>query len=258
MSCLHGDAREPVRGVGPVHVLRRSGERTRRRSATIVCCAGPGSSSLVRVVPASPNPPVVSFASRDAWAAWLADHHAEEAGVWLRLERKASGPVLLTHADALEVAIAHGWIDGTRKRLDDRHWLQRFTPRRARSKWSKVNRDKAVELIERGEMTPAGLHEVERAKADGRWNAAYAGQRTATVPDDLERELDRHPAARELFAALDSRNRYAIIYRIGDAKKPETRARRIAKFVAMLDEGETVYPRATSRPGGRSGETPPA
>ena len=150
------------------------------------------------------------------------------------------------------MAIAHGWIDGTRKRLDERHWLQRFTPRRARSKWSKVNRDKAVELIERGEMTPAGLAEVERAKADGRWDAAYAGQRTATVPDDLERALDESPAARERFAALDSRNRYAILYRIGDAKKPETRARRIAKFVAMLNEGGTIYP-PTSRRGGRTG-----
>jgi uncharacterized protein YdeI (YjbR/CyaY-like superfamily) len=199
----------------------------------------------------------VSFASRAAWAAWLGDNHAEAGGVWLRLERKASGPVPLTHADALEVAIAHGWIDGTRKRLDERHWLQRFTPRRARSKWSKVNRATALELIERGEMTPAGLAEVERAKADGRWDTAYAGQRTATVPDDLERGLDQNPAARERFAALDSRNRYSILYRIGDAKKPETRARRIAKFVAMLNAGQTIHP-PTSGPAGRSGRTPRA
>jgi uncharacterized protein YdeI (YjbR/CyaY-like superfamily) len=185
----------------------------------------------------------MSFSSRAAWAAWLAERHGEADGVWLRLERKASGAVPLTHADALEVAIAHGWIDGTRKRLDDRHWLQRFTPRRARSKWSKINRDTAVALIERGEMTPAGLREVERATADGRWDAAYAGQRTATVPDDLRAELDRNPAARQAFAGLDSRNRYAILYRIDDAKKPETRARRIAKFVAMLNEGETIHPR---------------
>ena len=202
-------------------------------------------------MPADRDPPVVSFASRDEWSAWLADNHGEAGGVWLRLERKGSGPVPLTHAEALEVAIAHGWIDGTRKRLDERHWLQRFTPRRARSKWSKVNRDKAVELIERGEMTPPGLAEVERAKTDGRWDAAYAGQRTATVPDDLERELDKNPAARKRFAALDSRNRYAILYRIGDAKKPETRARRVAKFVAMLNEGKTIYPPTSGRPGGR-------
>jgi uncharacterized protein YdeI (YjbR/CyaY-like superfamily) len=186
--------------------------------------------------------PVVSFSSREAWAAWLAARAAGTDGVWLRLERKSAGPVPLTHADALEVAIAHGWIDGTRKRLDDRHWLQRFTPRRPRSKWSKVNRGKAVDLIERGEMTPAGLREVERAKADGRWDAAYAGQRTATIPDDLQVELDRNPAALERFADLDSRNRYAILYRIDDAKRPETRARRIAKFVGMLNRGETIHP----------------
>jgi uncharacterized protein YdeI (YjbR/CyaY-like superfamily) len=195
----------------------------------------------------------VSFPSRAAWSAWLSENHGETGGVWLRLERKGSEPASLTHAEALEAAIAHGWIDGTRKRLDERHWLQRFTPRRARSKWSKVNRAKAVELIERGEMTPAGLAEVERAKADGRWDAAYAGQRTATVPEDLERELAANPAARELFAALDSRNRYAILYRIDDAKKPETRAGRIAKFVAMLNEGKTIYP--PTSPSGRGGRT---
>ena len=187
--------------------------------------------------------PVVSFSSRGDWAAWLAENHADAAGVWLRLERKTPGSTPLTYPEALEAAIAHGWIDGTRKRLDERHYIQRFTPRRARSKWSKVNRDKAVDLIERGEMTPAGLREVERAKADGRWDAAYAGQRTMEVPDDLRAELDRNPAAAGFFAGLDSRNRYSILYRIDDAKRAETRARRIAKFVAMLDDGETIYPR---------------
>ena len=184
----------------------------------------------------------MSFSSRGDWVAWLAENHADAAGVWLRLERKTPGSTALTYPEALEAAIAHGWIDGTRKRLDERHYLQRFTPRRARSKWSKINRDKAVDLIERGEMTPAGVREVERAKADGRWDAAYAGQRTMEVPDDLHAELDRNPVARERFAGLDSRNRYAILYRIGDAKRPETRARRIAKFVAMLNAGETIYP----------------
>ncbi len=184
----------------------------------------------------------MSFSSRGDWVAWLAENHADTAGVWLRLERKTPGSTPLTYPEALEAAIAHGWIDGTRKRLDERHYLQRFTPRRARSKWSKINRDKAVDLIERGAMTPAGLREVERAKADGRWDAAYAGQRAMEVPDDLRAELDRNPAAAGLFAGLDSRNRYAILYRIDDAKRPETRARRIAKFVAMLNEGETIYP----------------
>jgi uncharacterized protein YdeI (YjbR/CyaY-like superfamily) len=193
-------------------------------------------------VPAKPDLPVVSPPTRDAWAGWLSDHHADADGVWLRIERKGAGPAALTHPEALEVAIAYGWIDGTRKRLDDRHYLQRFTPRRPRSRWSQINRDKALELIERGTMTPAGLAEVERAKADGRWDAAYAGQRTMAVPDDLLVELERNPAAAQLFARLDSRNRYAILYRIDDAKKPETRARRIEKFVAMLNEGRTIYP----------------
>jgi len=209
-------------------------------------------------MPADGEPPVVAFPSREAWSAWLAENHGQAAGVWLRLERKGAGPAPLTHPEALEAAIAHGWIDGTRKRLDERHYLQRFTPRRARSKWPRINRDKAMELIERGEMTAAGLAEVERARADGRWDAAYAGQRTMEVPGDFEAELERNPAAAELFAALDSRNRYAILYRISDAKKPETRSRRIAKFVAMLNEGNTIYPPTTrARRGGRSGRTPP-
>ena len=185
----------------------------------------------------------MSFASREAWWAWLSEHHGDQGGVWLRLERKRPGAAPLTHPEALEAAIAHGWIDGTRKRLDERSYLQRFTPRRARSRWSKINRDKAVELIARGEMAPAGLAEVERAKADGRWDAAYAGQRTIEVPDDLRAELERSPAAAEAFAGLDSRNRYAILYRIGAAKRAETRARRIEQFVAMLAAGETIHPR---------------
>jgi uncharacterized protein YdeI (YjbR/CyaY-like superfamily) len=198
------------------------------------------------------DPPVVSFASREAWSAWLDEHEKESAGVWLKLEKKGSRPAPLTHPEALEAAIAHGWIDGTRKRLDDRHFLQRFTPRRARSKWSRINRAKAEELIARGEMTAAGLGEVERARADGRWDAAYAGQRTMTVPQDLRAALDRNPTAAELFARLDSRNRYAILYRVDDAKRPETRARRIEKFVAMLAAGETIHP-ATAGRAGRSG-----
>ena len=199
--------------------------------------------------------PVVEFPSREAWAAWLDEHETDSMGVWLRLVRKGSGPVPLTHPEALETAIAHGWIDGTRKSLDERRYLQRFTPRRARSKWSRLNRAKAEELIKRGEMTAAGLAEVERARADGRWEAAYAGQRAMTVPDDLRAALDQNPAAAALFAQLDSRNRYAILYRVDDAKKPETRARRIEKFVTMLNEGRTIYPPAAGR-AGRSGRTP--
>jgi uncharacterized protein YdeI (YjbR/CyaY-like superfamily) len=148
----------------------------------------------------------------------------------------------VTHAEALDVAIAHGWIDGKRLKFDERYFLQRFTPRRARSKWSQINRDKAIAHIEAGTMHAAGLREVELAKADGRWDAAYEPQSRAAVPDDLQAELDRNRAAAEFFATLSSQNRYAILFRLRDAKRPETRARRLEKFVAMLKAGETIYP----------------
>jgi uncharacterized protein YdeI (YjbR/CyaY-like superfamily) len=186
--------------------------------------------------------PAAEFASKDEWAAWLEDQHVTSTGVWVRFAKKGSGAVSVTYAEAVEVALCYGWIDSQARSLDDRFYLQRFTPRRARSKWSKVNCAKATDLIERGLMRPAGLREVERAKADGRWDAAYDAPSTATVPDDLRAELDRSPAAAEFFATLSSQNRYAILHRIQDAKKPETRARRIAKFVAMLAEGRKIYP----------------
>ncbi len=143
---------------------------------------------------------------------------------------------------ALEVALSYGWIDGLGRKFDDEFWLLRFTPRRRQSKWSKINRDKAVELIKSGKMRPAGLREVERAKADGRWEAAYPGSRAATIPDDLQRELDKNERARKFFATLNSQNRYAILYRLHEAKKPETRSRRIEKFVAMLNDQQKIYP----------------
>jgi uncharacterized protein YdeI (YjbR/CyaY-like superfamily) len=193
-------------------------------------------------VSAKPDLPVIFFASRDAWEAWLDEHHESSGGVWLKIAKKDSGIESVSYAEALEAALCFGWIDGQKAKLDDEHWLQRFTPRKRASRWSQINRAKAVELIERGEMRPAGLREVERAKADGRWDAAYESQSTATVPDDLRRELDRNPKARDFFAALDSRNRYAILYRVKDAKRPETRARRIAEYVAMLAAGERPHP----------------
>jgi uncharacterized protein YdeI (YjbR/CyaY-like superfamily) len=186
--------------------------------------------------------PILTFASRAAWAAWLADNHATSDGLWLKLAKKGRGIDSVSYPEAVEVALCYGWIDGQKDTIDDDYWLQRFTPRRARSKWSKVNRDKAIELMERGEMQPAGLREVERAKADGRWDAAYDRQGAAAIPEDLQRELDANETAREFFATLDSRNRYAILYRIADAKRPETRARRIAQYVAMLSERKTLYP----------------
>jgi uncharacterized protein YdeI (YjbR/CyaY-like superfamily) len=186
--------------------------------------------------------PVIAFESSDAWEAWLAEHQADSSGVWIKMAKKASGIESVTHPEALEVALCFGWIDGQRDRLDDEYFLQRFTPRRPRSNWSKINCGKATELIDQGRMHPAGLNEVERAKADGRWDAAYEAQSTTTVPDDLQRELDRNNTAREFFSSLNSRNRYAILYRIQDAKKPETRARRIKQYVAMLNKREKLYP----------------
>jgi uncharacterized protein YdeI (YjbR/CyaY-like superfamily) len=186
--------------------------------------------------------PILAFTTHGAWEAWLDEHHAASEGLWLKIAKKGSGIETVSYPEALEVALCYGWIDGQKASFDDRYWLQRFTPRRSRSKWSKVNRQKATELIERGAMKPAGLREVERAKADGRWDAAYDAQSTATVPDDLRRELEKNDVAREFFQTLNSANRYAILYQIGDTKKPETRARRIEKFVAMLAERNKLYP----------------
>jgi uncharacterized protein YdeI (YjbR/CyaY-like superfamily) len=187
------------------------------------------------------TPPTIAFASRDDWADWLTEHHDADEGVWLKLAKKGSGIASVTQAEAVEVALCFGWIDGQAKPVDDDYWLQRFTPRRPRSRWSKINRDRATALIERGEMHPAGLREVERAKADGRWDAAYASPSTATVPDDLQAALDADDEASAFFATLDSANRYAILYRVQDAKRPETRARRIEKYVAMLREHRKIH-----------------
>jgi uncharacterized protein YdeI (YjbR/CyaY-like superfamily) len=186
--------------------------------------------------------PVLSFASKDTWESWLTSHHASSAGLWLKIAKKDVGVCTVSYPEALEVALCFGWIDGQKAALDDIHWLQRFTPRRARSKWSKINRDKAQALIEAGQMRPAGLREVELAKADGRWDAAYQGQRSITVPPDLAEALAANAAAEAFFATLNSANRYAILYRVNDAKRPETRSRRIASYVAMLANGETIHP----------------
>ena len=186
--------------------------------------------------------PIMPFASREAWEAWLEEQHATSDGLWLKLAKKGSGIETVTFAEALDVALCYGWIDSQADKFDGDYWLQRFTPRKPRSKWSQVNREKVAKLIEAGRMKPAGLREVERAKADGRWDAAYEPPSTATVPDDLRAELEKNVAAREFFETLDRTNRYAILYRIQDAKKPETRARRIAKYVEMLAEGKKLYP----------------
>jgi uncharacterized protein YdeI (YjbR/CyaY-like superfamily) len=185
--------------------------------------------------------PTRTFRTRAAWAKWLEQHHGDEGGVWLKFAKKGTGVTTVTYAEALEVALCYGWIDAQVKRFDETYYLQRFTPRRARSKWSKINREAATRLVEAGLMRPPGLREVERAKADGRWDAAYDSPGRATVPDDFERALRANKQAHEFFATLSSQNRYAILYRIQDAKRPETRARRITQFVEMLARGETLH-----------------
>jgi uncharacterized protein YdeI (YjbR/CyaY-like superfamily) len=185
--------------------------------------------------------PVLQFEDPPAWERWLDANHASSEGVWLKIAKKASGTTTVTHAEALHEALCYGWIDGQRAPHDETFFLQRFTPRRPRSKWSEINRDKALELIERGRMKPAGLAQVEAAKQDGRWEAAYAPQSRLTIPDDFQRALDENPAAREFFATLRGVRRYSFLYRIQDAKRPETRARRIREYVAMLAEGRTHH-----------------
>ena len=187
------------------------------------------------------NEPVL-FKTQAAWSTWLSRNHASSAGVWMRIARTGAEVSSVTYPQALEEALRYGWIDGIKKSEDAQHWLQRFTPRSARSIWSKVNRDKALALIAGGKMQPSGLKEVERAQADGRWERAYDCVSASTVPDDLQAAFSKNKKAAAFFATLDSRNRYAVLFRIQTAKKPETRGRRIADFVAMLARGEKVHP----------------
>jgi uncharacterized protein YdeI (YjbR/CyaY-like superfamily) len=186
--------------------------------------------------------PTLSFAAPRAFSDWLAGHHASSRGIWLRLAKKASGAASITYAEAIDVALAWGWIDGQKQRGDEASWLQKFTPRGARSVWSKINREKALTLIEAGAMQPAGLAEVERAKQDGRWDMAYDPPSRATVPDDLQAALAKNARAAAFFVTLDARNRYAVLWRVQTAKEAETRQKRIAGLVAMLARGEKVHP----------------
>ncbi|HVE64472.1 MAG TPA: YdeI/OmpD-associated family protein [Mycobacteriales bacterium] len=182
----------------------------------------------------------MAFADAAAWTAWLAEHH-EDGGVWVKLAKKDSGITSITYAEAVEVALCFGWIDGQVRRFDGQYYVQRFTPRRSRSRWSKINVAKAEQLITRGEMRGPGLRQVEAAKADGRWAAAYDSPSTAVVPADLQEAIDGSPAARRFFDSLDAQNRYAILHRLQEAKRPETRARRIAQYVVMLEEGRRLH-----------------
>jgi uncharacterized protein YdeI (YjbR/CyaY-like superfamily) len=197
-------------------------------------------------VPANPDPkpslPVILFGDQQAWADWLDENHVTAAGLWLRFAKKAADLNSVSYLEAVEVALCYGWIDGQSKGYDELSWVQRFTPRRKGSIWSKINRGKAEALIESGRMQPAGLAAIERARAEGRWDTAYDGASTITVPDDLQAALDGNAEAKAFFATLKGSNRYAVLVRIQTTRTPETRAKRIAQFVAMLERHETVYP----------------
>lgn len=187
--------------------------------------------------------PIIGFADAAALDSWLAAEPRSSKGFWLKLAKKGAGFASVSKAEAIDIALCHGWIDGQLDKYDDASWLVRFTPRKRASKWSKINRTRATELIESGRMRPAGLAEIEAAKADGRWDAAYAPASAAQVPPDLQAALDGSPRAAAFFATLKGANRYAILYRVGTAKKPETRAKRIGEFMALLERGETIHGR---------------
>jgi len=186
--------------------------------------------------------PIVHCADADEWRRWLAANAAESDGIRLAIAKKGGDQRSVSYAEALDEALCVGWIDGQKWSLDEHHFLQGFGPRRPRSIWSAINRDKAITLIAAGRMQPAGLAEVERARADGRWDAAYAGSKTIEVPAELRAALDAEPTAAAFFETLSSQNRFAILFRIGNVKTEAARARNVAKFVDMLSRGETIYP----------------
>lgn len=181
------------------------------------------------------------FKSAKAFEAWLKKNHATSEGLWLKIAKRGSNEPSVTYPEAVEIALCWGWIDGQKKSLDDQHYLQRFTPRRARSVWSRINVNKVQALIEAGRMQAPGQAQIEAAKADGRWARAYDGARTSTVPEDLQAALEAEPAAKNFFASINASNRYAILWRIQTAARAETRARRIAQLVEMLARGETIH-----------------
>ena len=185
--------------------------------------------------------PILSFPTKLKWTDWLARQHETSPGIWLKLGKKDSGIQSVNYDEALDVALCYGWIDGQKKGFDDQFWLQKFTPRGRKSIWSKVNTEKAERLIASGEMKPAGLKAIEEAKKDGRWEAAYASQKNISIPDDFQAALDENKKAKTFFAGLKSAERYSFLFRIHNAKKPETRAKRIQQFVAMLERGEKLH-----------------
>jgi uncharacterized protein YdeI (YjbR/CyaY-like superfamily) len=186
--------------------------------------------------------PILSFATKKKWADWLAKNHDKSSGVWVKLAKKVARASSVTYEEAVEAALCYGWIDGQGKRLDDDYWLQKYTPRRPKSIWSKINTQRAQKLIKNREMQPPGLKAIELAKRDGRWAAAYESPKRMIVPKDFQAALDKNPKARAFFAALNGTNRYAVLFRIHHAKKAETRLKRINQFVEMLERGEKLYP----------------
>ncbi len=198
----------------------------------------------------APDLPVLCFPNLAAWTRWLEQTGPTSPGIWLKLAKKSAPVPTLSKEDAVQGALCHGWIDGQLRPLDDDYWLIRFAPRRPRSVWSQRNRTRAITLMENGEMRPAGLREIAAAKADGRWDKAYAPQGTEKVPADFQAALDTAPEAARFFATLKGPNRYAVLYRIQTAKTEKTRAARIAKFVGMLDRGEVFYPKTGKAEGG--------
>jgi uncharacterized protein YdeI (YjbR/CyaY-like superfamily) len=212
-----------------------------------VYLAGSGEDKVKAKVSKSKEP-IRLFAKQREWAAWLEKNHRTAEGLWLRLAKKGSGLRSLTYAEALETALCYGWIDGQKLAESEEAWLQRFLPRSARSIWSKINREKAAALIASGRMKSAGLTAVDAAKKDGRWEAAYDSPKGAKVPQDFQAALDASPRAREFFESIDGSNRYAVLFRIQTVKRAETRSRKIAEFVKMLERRETIHPRITPRP----------
>jgi uncharacterized protein YdeI (YjbR/CyaY-like superfamily) len=185
--------------------------------------------------------PMKLFKSREDWTRWLDKNHAKSAGVWMQIAKNTGDRKSVSYAEALEIALCYGWIDGQKKSWDESLWLQKFTPRGPRSIWSKINKAKAEKLIKSGRMQPAGLAAIERAKKAGQWEAAYDSHSTAPVPADFQAALDQNPKAKAFFAKLDSNNRYAMLFRLQTAKLPETRARRIEQFIGMLEKHEKIY-----------------
>ena len=190
---------------------------------------------------AGANVPIWAFKDAKAWETWLAKNYSAADGIWMRLAKKGAGTKSISYPEALEIALCYGWIDAQKRGESATAWLQRFMPRAKKSIWSRINREKAVGLIVSGRMTPAGLNEVERAKQDGRWEAAYEPASTSRVPADFEAELNKSPRAKEFFKALSATNRYAILWRLQTAKKAETRTKRMRSFIEMLEKGETIH-----------------